>query len=308
MYEGTRTLDDITAFLFALEQHFKNAAQAIGWVDTTDWVEQAVLQLKGDSAVWAMHRFPMSTPSEWSTFCTELKAKFIPSNTLDLVKREWEKWSVKKGECVTEFDKRFRHLCSELDPHQPRPAEMLAETYGYQIELGNQAVYKDSVRYIGMHNWTPTLEQCTEHLAALDTPLNKSQPGSGPNTTTTMKASARKMDSKKGGTNGTAAPAKDDSFTCYNCGQVGHISANCPNRDLMKKPLEQALVSKDRPKAKSGHPSEDKKQGGALTSRKESGQLAEEKEDKKEMNSEAESELESLSDSDPKAGNGNRGE
>jgi len=47
--------------------------------------------------------------------------------------------------------------------------------------MGNQGVYKDFVRYIGMRDRTPTLEQCMEHLAALDTSLNKSQPGSGPN-------------------------------------------------------------------------------------------------------------------------------
>jgi len=64
-------LDDVTAFLFALERHFNNAAQAIRWVGTTGWGEQAVLQLKGDAAVWAMHHFPMSTPIEWSTICTE---------------------------------------------------------------------------------------------------------------------------------------------------------------------------------------------------------------------------------------------
>jgi len=44
-------LDDVTAFLFALERHFKNAAQAIGWVCTTGWEEQAALQLRGDAAV-----------------------------------------------------------------------------------------------------------------------------------------------------------------------------------------------------------------------------------------------------------------
>jgi len=134
-----------------------------------------VLQLKGNAAVWAMHRFPMSAPIEWSTFCTELKAKFIPSNALDLVKREWEELSLKKGECVAEYNERFRRLRSKLDPHQPMPAEMLADTYGYKIEKGNQGVYKDLVRYIGMRDGTPTLEQRMEHLAALDTSLNKFQ-------------------------------------------------------------------------------------------------------------------------------------
>jgi hypothetical protein len=70
----------------------------------------------------------------------------------------------------------------------------------------------------------------------------------------------------------------------------------------MKKLLEQALVSKEAPKPKSGRPRKDKKKGGAPTGRKESGRLAEEKEVKQETDSEAESELESLSDSDYEAG------
>ena len=265
-------------------------------------------QLKGNAAVWAMHHFPMSAPIEWSTFCTELKAEFIPSNALDLVKRKYKGLSLKKAERITEFNARFRRLCSKLDLHQPLPAEIVADAYGYKIEMGNQGVYKDLFGYIGMRDWTPTLEPRMEHLAALDTSLNKSQSGSGPNTTTTTKASARKMDSKNGGTTGTVGPAKHDGLTCYNCCQVGHISRNCPNRDMMKKLLKQALVVKDAPKAKSGHPREDKKWGGALTGRKESGWRGEEKEAKQETDSEAESELESLSDSDSEVGNGKGGQ
>jgi hypothetical protein len=53
----------------------------------------------------------------------------------------------------------------------------------------------------------------------------------------------------------------------------------------MKKLLEQALVSKDAPKAKLGRPRKDKTRGGGVTGRKESGRLAEDKEAKVEMNS-----------------------
>jgi len=76
---------------------------------------------------------------------------------------------------------------------------------------------------------------------------------------------------------------------------------------MMKKLLEQALVGKDSPKAKSGRPHKDKKQGGALTGRQESGRLAEEKETKQDTDSEAETELESLSDSASEPGNGKGG-
>jgi len=116
------------------------------------------------------------------------------------------------------------------------------------------------------------------------------------------------MDSKKGSTTGTAGPAKDDGLTSYNCGEVGHISRNCPNHDLMKKLLEQALVGKDAPKAKSGRPHKHTKKRGAVTGRKESGWLADEKEAKQETDNEAESELESLSDSDSEAGKGKGGQ
>lgn len=69
MYEGKYTLDNISAFHFAMRWHFKNVAQAIEWVRTSDWGQQVVLQGKENAAVWAMHRFPMTMPIKWCTFC-----------------------------------------------------------------------------------------------------------------------------------------------------------------------------------------------------------------------------------------------
>jgi hypothetical protein len=108
------------------------------------------------------------------------------------------------------------------------PAEMSAKAYGYKNEKGNQAVYKVLVRYIGMSDRTPTLEQPMEHLAASDMSLNISQSPSSSkvNTITTTKALARKMDSQKRDTTGLA---KDDGLTSDIYGQESHIFHNLPD-------------------------------------------------------------------------------
>jgi hypothetical protein len=109
------------------------------------------------------------------------------------------------------------------------------------------------------------------------------------------------MDSIKRGTSGTAGPANDDGLSCYNGGQVGHIARNCPNRDLMKKLHEHALVIKDAPTPNSGRPRQFKTSAGELTGRNQSGWLAAETEDKQEKDSEAKRQLQSHSDLDPEA-------
>jgi len=76
----------------------------------------------------------------------------------------------------------------------------------------------------------------------------------------------------------------------------------------MKKLLEQALVGKATLNAKPGRPCKDKTNEGARTGWKDPGWLAKEKEAKQEIDSEAESKLESLSDLDSEAGKQNCGE
>lgn len=116
----------------------------------------------------------------------------------------------------------------------------VSQYFSIQHLTSNQAVYKELVYDIGMCDRTPSLEQHIEHLIILDPSLNKFQPGSGSNTNTntTTKASARKIDSKKGDTTGTASSGKDNSLTCYSCSKVGYLSPNYPISDLLTKLLE----------------------------------------------------------------------
>jgi len=102
--KGYQTFDNVAAILLPLEWHLELAIQAMGWVGTTRWGEQAVLQPTGNTAVWAMHLSPMSTPIKWFPICAELKVKYNASNILDLVKRELEELSLKKGEPITEYN------------------------------------------------------------------------------------------------------------------------------------------------------------------------------------------------------------
>ena len=66
----------------------------------------------------------------------ELKAKYIPSNALDLVKYKCKELSLKNGEHVMKYNKHFCRLRSKFNPHQPMEAKMIADSYGYEIEKG----------------------------------------------------------------------------------------------------------------------------------------------------------------------------
>jgi hypothetical protein len=169
------------------------------------------------------------------------------ANALDLVIHKWEELSLKMGDCVTKFNKCFSHQHFKMDLHRPVPAEMLADSDGYMIDNGKQGGYHDLVCSIVMGDRTPTIEQCMEHHATLDTSLNMFQPKSGPTINKTTKSSARKMDSKRGGTSSTGCAAIDDCLIYYICGQVDHISGYCPNHHLVKKLLKHAMVGKDTP-------------------------------------------------------------
>jgi hypothetical protein len=187
------------------------------------------------------------------------------------------------------------------------PSEILCDAYGLKITQGNQGIYTDIVQYIGIGDRTPSLVQYMEHLAMIDMSLNMSPPASASNMNMNTKTSARKMESKNGGTMGTTGMAKDNSLTYYNCGQAGHISCNCLNCLLIEKVPEQVLVNKDVMKTKNSHQGNVKKYGGIPTGRNRCGWLAKGKVVQQGTDGKAECESESLSDSDSEVGKGKRG-
>ena len=197
-----------------------------------------------------------------------------------------------------------------MEQQRPKPAAILQNAYGRQIDQGNHGVYIQVAYYISMDDRTASLEQHMEHRVALDTSLNKYQPGCGSsvNTNPTPKDSARRMDSEKGGKVGTAGTAKDDSLTCNNCSQADHIFHNCRNYDWMKKLLQHALIGKDAQKAKSGYVRKEKNTWGVPTGQTVSEPPPKEQQVKQVIDSEGQRELESLSESDSEAGKGEGGQ
>jgi hypothetical protein len=97
-------------------------------------------------------------PIKWCNFCTELKAKFILSNALDLDKQELEELSIKKEGHVTEINKHFHLLRSKLDLHQPMPAAILSDAYAYGIKWATTEGMRTSFVILacakGLQPWT----------------------------------------------------------------------------------------------------------------------------------------------------------
>lgn len=125
----------------------------------------------------------------------------------------------------------------EVSPSPANGIQMLANTYWYKIKQGNQGGYEALFGYIGMCDRTPTLDQHMEYLTTLDMSFKKWYPSSAisMNTNTTTNTSARIIYTKKHDKTGPAGMATDDSSTCYECGQVGHVACNCPNSNLIEK-------------------------------------------------------------------------
>jgi hypothetical protein len=97
-YDGTRTLDAVTSFLFTLHSHFGPRALELGLTDecgiplTNGWAAAALLQFRDKVAVWANHCFPAyaSTGVTWEDFSAAVKEAFIPPDAVTRLNRNWE--------------------------------------------------------------------------------------------------------------------------------------------------------------------------------------------------------------------------
>jgi hypothetical protein len=148
-YNGKHIFNNDTACHLSWERYFRNAARAIEFINTTYCGEYAVLNVEEYAAVWAMHRFQMSTPIPCSTSCMKLKAKYTPSNASDLVQHKWDEMSRIMGEHSQHCTRHIWYLRFDLDLHLAMPTKMFFDDFGYWSEKRNWGVYLDLFGYIG---------------------------------------------------------------------------------------------------------------------------------------------------------------
>jgi hypothetical protein len=147
------------------------SAQEIGLTDefgiplTNGWAAAALLKFRDKGAVWANHRFPVhaSTGIAWEDFSATVREAFIPPDTVNRPKLDWELLQIKGGERVSAWDERFRVLRRQLEPHVPLSDECLRDSYQFKLE-SNPEASKALIEKLGNQS-TALLNDVMEHVS-----------------------------------------------------------------------------------------------------------------------------------------------
>jgi len=106
-YNGTRTLDAITAWLSTWHCQFTPCAQELGLTEecgislTMSWTAAALVQFHDNPAVWANHGFPADASAgvAWDDFSAAVKEALIPHNAVTRLKQSVESLCINGGKC-----------------------------------------------------------------------------------------------------------------------------------------------------------------------------------------------------------------
>jgi hypothetical protein len=108
-------------------------------------------------------------------------------------------------------------LRHQLEPHAPLSVKLLRDSYQFKLE-SNPEASKASIEKLESQP-TASLNNIMEHVSQVDAMLNSKKP--------LMQVTVKPMDGKQreGGGRGS------NDWCCYPCGEVGHPSCMCPNKE-----------------------------------------------------------------------------
>jgi hypothetical protein len=179
----------------------------------------ALLKFCDKTAVWANHGFLVhaSAGVAWEDFSAAVKEAFIPPDAVTRLKQDWESLCMKGGERASSFDEGFRVLRHQLEPHAPLSVKLLRDSYQFKLE-SNPEVSMASIEKLESQP-TASLNDVMEHVSQVDAMLNSKQP---PRHVTVKPMDGKQREGSGGGSH---------DWCCYPCGEVGHSSCMCPNKE-----------------------------------------------------------------------------
>jgi hypothetical protein len=104
-----------------------------------------------------------STGIAWEDFSATVREVFIPPDTVNRLKLDWELLQIKGGEHVSACDERFRVLRRQLEPHVPLSDERLRDSYQFKLE-SNPEASKALIEKLGNQS-TALLNDVMEHVS-----------------------------------------------------------------------------------------------------------------------------------------------
>ena len=255
---GKKDGESIESWLFSLEQYFDMK----GLREEGRKVQYAGSLLRGPALVW--FRTMCSTPEHlefikvWSTFCSELKANFRPSNLIKLA-RDRLAYMRQSGPSVREYIREFRTVCLDIpsmsaDEKLDRFTRGLKSHIRREVELKEPTTFDEAVKLAekldsAQRSSSSSYQQQSGYSGRTSGRYSDRHDSDGPapmdlNAVHTHRPPPQHRQGQRMGHNRSQSPGRPQ-FTrltpelraklmaegkCLYCREAGHFIDNCPKR------------------------------------------------------------------------------
>ncbi|KAF8248689.1 hypothetical protein K440DRAFT_642106 [Wilcoxina mikolae CBS 423.85] len=232
VFKGERDIQVVGDIISDLQRQFEPRCHEIGWLEmrtpagsgtttptmaateattpkTEGWTRYALLQLKEAAGRWATSTFE----------------EFTPLDALRNFEDDWRQLTIPAKGHVATFNKEFRRLRLQLDPHAPMTAPQLLDKYAAKLRP-NEMAYHSFIQYRNFRRemgGVPTLERAMVFVAYSDT----SAPPKDKAKAAEISAMYGQNVNRNRGNRPPLAPNE-----CAKCHATdGHWAYDCPNQE-----------------------------------------------------------------------------